>query len=127
MMPTQFDLITEYERATNSHDLEATLSLIDEQAIYLFSDESAHIGKDAVRDVLTRNFELIQDESYSIENLTWIAQSETVAVCVYDYFWNGLIDGQPAAGSGRGTSVLTNSSGGWKVVHEHLSKGAFAS
>lgn len=126
MTRTADEFMKVYERATNSHDLEATLSLIDEDAIYLFSDQSVHVGKQAIERVLKRNFELIQDERYSIDNLTWIAKSGEVAVCVYDYSWSGIINDKPASGSGRGTTVLNHSGHSWKVVHEHLSRGKYA-
>ncbi len=115
-----------YEHATNDHDLEATLALIDDHAVYLFSDESVHIGKDAIEKVLRRNFDLILDEHYSIDNLTWLVDSGEVAACVYDFSWSGVINEETASGSGRGTTVLKGSASGWKVVHEHLSKGRFA-
>lgn len=44
----------------------------------------------------------------------------------YDCSWSGVINGEPASGSGRGTTVLQRSQDGWKVVHEHLSRGKFA-
>lgn len=115
-----------YQQATNDHDIEAILSLIDEGAIYLFSDGSAHIGKPAVEKVLRYNFNIIADEVYSIDNLAWLVETEEVAVCVYDYSWTGLIKGEPASGSGRGTTILQCKDKGWNVVHEHLSKGKFA-
>ena len=59
-----------YERATNSHDVDATLSLVDEHAVHLFRDESVHVGKRAIEKVLRRNFELIKGEKYSVANLT---------------------------------------------------------
>lgn len=100
--------------------------MIDDDAIYLFSDESVHVGRQAVERVLRRNFDLIQDESYSIDNLRWLASSDEVAACVYDFSWSGTIKGQEASGSGRGTSVIRRLGNEWKVVHEHLSRGSFA-
>jgi ketosteroid isomerase-like protein len=126
MIPNADDFMSAYEQATNSHDLKATLSLIDEQAVYLFSDESVHIGKRAIEEVLRRNFDVIENESYSMDNVTWVVKSDDVAACVYDYSWSGVINGEPASGSGRGTTVLRRSQDGWKVVHEHLSRGKFA-
>lgn len=120
------EFMREYEKATNSHNLNLTLSMIDEDAIYFFSDESVHIGKDAIQKVLRRNFDLIKNEKYGLENITWIALSTEVASCVYDYSWSGKINGEFASGSGRGTSVLRYSTEGWLVVHEHLSRGKFA-
>lgn len=126
MNQTPDEFMLEYERATDSHNLDAAISMINEEAIYLFSDESVHVGKQAIERVLRHNFELIQDESYSISNLTWLAKSEEVAACVYDFTWSGTINGQDAFGSGRGTTVLRRSGKEWKVVHEHLSRGKFA-
>jgi len=125
MSQTADEFMEMYEAATNSHDLEAVLALIDEEAIYLFSDESVHAGKEAIERVLARNFGLIQDEIYSLHNVTWVAKGADVAACVYDYTWSGVIHGRPASGSGRGTSVIRRSGESWRVVHEHLSKGRF--
>lgn len=118
--------MAEYERATDSHDLERLLTLIDDDAIYLFSDESVHIGKRAIERVIKRNFELIKSESYSVDNVTWLAKSSDVSACVYDYVWSGTIQGEAASGFGRGTTVIRRKGRTWRVVHEHLSRGKFA-
>lgn len=125
MTETPEALMEAYERAANEHDLDAMLNLIDDEAIYLFSDETVHAGKGAIARAIGRNFDLIQNETYAIVDLTWLAQSEEVAACVYNFFWSGAIDGEPASGSGRGTTVVRRSGAGWKVIHEHLSKGRF--
>ncbi|MGO9234611.1 MAG: nuclear transport factor 2 family protein [Methylocella sp.] len=52
-----------------------------------------------------------------------MAASEEVAACVYEFGWSGEIDGQPASGSGCGTTVLRRIEGTWRVAHEHLSRG----
>lgn len=126
MTRTPDEFMEKYERATNSHDLEAVLALIDEEAVYLFSDESVHVGKPAIASALRRNFDLIEDETYSIANLTWLVQTGEAAACVYNFSWSGTIRGKPASGSGRGTTVLRRSGESWKVIHEHLSRGKFA-
>ena len=97
MSETPDDLMAAYERATAAHDLPATLAMIDDEAVYLFSDESSHVGKAAVERVLRHNFKLIEGESYSIDNLTWLARSDDVAACVYDYRWSGRIGGREAS------------------------------
>jgi len=38
-----------YESAANAHDLDAILKLIAGDAIFLFSDGTAHSGKEAIR------------------------------------------------------------------------------
>ncbi len=126
MKQTAQDFLSAYGKASDSNDLDAVLSMIDEEAVYFFSNESVHIGKQAIERAIRRNFESIQDDSYSIDNVTWLANTDDVAACVYDFSWSGTIEGQDAAGSGRGTTVLRRLGDDWKVVHEHLSHGNFA-
>ncbi len=126
MIQAPDEFMREYEKATRAHDLEATLALITDDAIYLFSDESVHVGKPAIRRLLMQNFELIENEQYTISNLTWLVKTSDAAACVYDYAWSGLVNGRPVAGSGRGTGILKRSGTSWQVTHEHLSKGKFA-
>lgn len=121
MTPDEF--MRRYEAATCAHDLVGTLELIADDAVYLFSDRTAHIGKLAIRDALAGNFASIRNETYAIVGLRWLAVSEAVAVCVYEFRWSGEINGEVASGSGRGTSVLRGDGGRWLVAHEHLSSG----
>ena len=117
------DFMRQYEARTDAHDLEGTLALIDAEAVYLFSDGSSHIGKEAIAEVLASNFANIVDETYRIADLRWLASTADLAACVYTFHWAGTIDGRPASGNGRGTSLLRRDGESWLVVHEHLSKG----
>jgi len=121
MTPDQFML--RYEAATCAHDLSATLSLIADDAIYFFSDRTTYVGKAAIQMALERNFASIRDETYRIDGLRWLATSDHMAACVYDFGWSGVVNGQPASGQGRGTSIIRANSDNWLVVHEHLSPG----
>ncbi|KFC62481.1 SnoaL-like domain protein [Devosia sp. LC5] len=120
---TPDDFMRRYEAATNAHDLAGTLELIAEDAVYLFSDRTSHIGKPAIKNALAANFASIRNETYAISGLRWLAASEAVAVCIYEFRWSGEINGEAASGSGRGTSVLRRDDGHWLVAHEHLSSG----
>lgn len=124
MTPAEF--LREYETSARRGGVERTLSLIDEKAVYWFSDGSAHAGKPAVEKAIRRNLELIQDETYRISQVVWVAESPDVAVCIFRFDWSGLYQGAPASGAGRGTCVLARRGDGWQVVHEHLSKGEHA-
>ena len=115
--------MTAYEAATNAHDLNALLELIADDAIYLFSNQTAHIGKPAIQKAIQANFEAIREETYRIQNLKWLASSNDVAACVYEFDWSGTTNGKPVSGHGRGTTVIRLVDGQWKVAHEHLSSG----
>lgn len=124
MTPDEF--MRRYEATTASHDVEALLALIADDAVYLFSDRTCHAGKPRIEAVLRRNFAAIEGESYRISKVTWLARSDDVAACVYEFAWSGRIGGEPASGGGRGTTVLRRVDGAWRVAHEHLSAGALA-
>src|SRR5438874_6558799 len=124
MTPAEF--MREYETSGRSGGLEYTLSLIDDTAVYWFSDGTSHVGKSAIERAIRRNFEAIKDETYRISDIVWVAQSSDVAACIYRFDWSGIVRGNPASGSGRGTSVLARRGDLWVIVHEHLSKGEAA-
>jgi ketosteroid isomerase-like protein len=124
MTPAEF--LREYETSGRAGGVEHTLRLIDENAIYWFSDGTAHVGKAAIERAIRRNFELIKDETYRISDVVWVVQSPDLAACTYRFDWSGILRGERASGSGRGTSVLARRGDAWVVVHEHLSKGDVA-
>ena len=121
MSPTEF--LRAYERATASHDLEATLALIADDAIYWFSNQTSHRGKAAVRAVLEKNFAAIKAETYEVRDVQWLAESSDSATCIYAYKWSGVINGKSVSGGGRGTAVIKRVGGEWRMAHEHLSAG----
>jgi ketosteroid isomerase-like protein len=114
-----------YIQAMNAHDLATASALIAEDAVFLFSNETTHIGKAAILKVIEYNFGAIEDETFRINNLTWLVETDDVAACIYDFNWTGKFDGKPASGTGRGTALLKRDNGGWQIVNEHLSKGKF--
>ena len=119
MTPDGF--LKRYESATNSHDFDNVRPLIAHDAVYFFSNENLH-GIAAIEKAFVDTFNTIKDETYSIRSVQWLAVSDTVAVCVYDFHWLGTIDGERREGSGRGTNALVKRNGDWVMIHEHLSK-----
>src|SRR5262245_2519991 len=121
---TPDDFLRQYEASGSTCSIEDRLRLIDDDAVYWFSDGTAHVGKAAIERVLRRNADLIRDETYRISEVAWRAESADVAACTFRFDWTGLVHGKPASGSGRGTLVLARRGASWVIVHEHLSKGA---
>jgi ketosteroid isomerase-like protein len=126
MTPAEF--MREYLNLARTRDIQALLALIDDNAVFLFSNQSSHFGKDAIRNAIGANFDAIRNEDHEISDLTWLASSNDVAVRAYEFAWAGEIDGAPASGGGRGTTAIRCVAGRgapWRVVHEHLSRGRF--
>jgi ketosteroid isomerase-like protein len=109
-----------YEAALGTQEWALVEPLLHDDVCVTFSDGSVHRGKQAVGAAFSRNFELIEDEQYELSDVEWIAADPTHAVCVYRFRWSGRIDGKPASGGGRGTTVLKLEDGGWLVLVEHL-------
>ena len=106
MTPETF--IKKYEAALATQDWQQVAPLVHPDVCVTFSSGSMHIGKAAVRQAFERNFSLIQDETYVIENVHWVKKGEDTAVYLFTFHWSGLINGEPASGAGTGSSVLIN-------------------
>lgn len=114
------NFLTEYIRLTNSHQFDTVAPLIDDDAVYWFSNGS-YRGLNAIRTAFERTWTTIQNEQYEIEDLEWLAVDDLIATCIYAYRWEGSIEGVFRQGIGRGTNVLRKDGEQWRIVHEHLS------
>lgn len=110
----------DYIRRTNTHRFDEVAPVIAENATFWFSSGSYH-GLAAIRAAFEKTWGMIQDEVYGVEDVVWPVVTESSAVCLYTFRWQGNINGEAREGSGRGTNVLRREDGRWRVVHEHLS------
>lgn len=106
--------------AINEHRIESLLPVLSADVIFWFSSGSFH-GIDAARQAFEKTWRRIAEETYWLEELSWVSEGDHSDVCIYQFHWRGVVDGEPRAGSGRGTSVLRREADDWKIVHEHLS------
>ena len=109
-----------YADLINRHDFVLPVPLIADNAVFWFSSGS-YVGLERVRSAFERTWQRLRNETYWLESLTWIAKGDEVASCTYHFHWRATIDGGPAEGAGRGTTVLAKTTAGWRIVHEHLS------
>jgi ketosteroid isomerase-like protein len=109
--------------AATGKDINKVRALLTDDALFWFSNGTAHHGLDQVAAAINYNFTTIEDDDYQAGPLRRIVRTDTCAVCVYPFHWTGKIGGKAVEGSGRGTSVLEKRDGCWLMVHEHLSKG----
>ena len=114
------DFIHQYEAALASQDWDLVAPLIHQDACVTFSNGAVHKGKEAIAEAYKKNFDLIKNEKYSVSDVHWIEVNETFAVYIFKFSWSGIIQGQQAQGFGRGTAVITQENGRWKLIAEHL-------
>ncbi|MBA2385186.1 MAG: nuclear transport factor 2 family protein [Actinobacteria bacterium] len=117
---TPEDLLRAYETALATQEWERVEPLMHADACVTFSNGKQFRGRDEVEGAFRQNFSLIQDERYTISDVHWLAREPSYATCTYQFHWSGLIEGKPAQGAGRGTSVMKNEGGTWFVLAEHL-------
>jgi ketosteroid isomerase-like protein len=117
---TPDDLLRAYEAALATQDWEHVEPLMHPDVAVTFSNGKHFKGRNAVERAFRENFSLIEDEHYEISNVHWLANGSCHAACTYEFRWSGLIDGRPASGTGRATSVLTNEGDTWLILAEHL-------
>ena len=113
------DALASYVQKLNTHSWDEIAPRVTDDAVFIFT-ESTFVGKEAAKAAFEKTFTLIQEEEYSIHDVSWTAVTESMASCHYEYRWKGLIDGQKSSGGGRGTSILLKVDGRWLIAHEHL-------
>ena len=116
------DVLQAYEDRINRHDFDLLIDLIAPDATFWFSDGS-HRGIAEIRAAFEATWRVIGDtEHYWLDEREWIAEGDNAAACTYRFNWTATINGVPASGSGRGTTVLKRVNDRWWIVHEHLSR-----
>jgi ketosteroid isomerase-like protein len=62
--------------------------------------------------------DLMKKYEEALASQNWVIE-QGIAICLYTFSWSGLVNGQPASGQGRGTSVLIEADGTWQIISEH--------
>ncbi len=120
MNPEEF--IKSYERALGTQDWNVVEHLVSENVSVTFSNGTIHIGKENVQKAFEKNFSLIKNEKYAVENIKWLVKDKKYAVYLFEFNWTGIIDGKSVSGNGIGTSVLIKENTRWKLLTEHLGR-----
>ena len=97
-----------YVEAANSRDFGQVAPFVAEDAVYWFTD-GTFSGRDAIRRAFEATWSAIQDETYTIDNVRWIAMGDQTAACVYSFHSvhsEGWVEGQRFSATGRGTNVF---------------------
>jgi len=113
--------LKKYEEAANSCNFDNVEPLLTDDAIFWFTN-GTYKGKAAIRKAFEDTWASIKEEKYFLSNIQWVGMSDDLAVCVYDFTSDGMVNGSRQVYNGRGTSVFRKQGGEWLICHEHLSK-----
>ncbi len=111
--------LSAYIEKLNTHSWEQIAPCVTEDVVFIFT-EGTFVGKAAAKASFEKTFKLIQNEVFSLHDISWTAVTESMASCHYEFRWKGFIEGHEASGGGRGTSILRKVAGRWLIAHEHL-------
>jgi ketosteroid isomerase-like protein len=115
------DFLTQYEYAANSCDFDKVAPLIAKNAVFWFTN-GTYRGKPAIKKAFEETWAKIKTEQYKIFDIEWLVDEDNLAVCMYSFKSDGVVEGKRQVYKGRGTNILNKRGGKWCIVHEHLSK-----
>jgi len=105
------DFIIAYEKALQTQQWKNVDLLMHNKATVTFSNGTVNSGKDAVRVAYEKNFSIIKNEIFKIQNVQFY---------VFEFKWKGVINEQVVEGAGTGTSILIKENNNWLLLAEHL-------
>lgn len=117
------EFIQAYEKAISTQNWGSIEELIHTDCVVTFTN-GTYKGKSEVESIFRKNFDLIKEEIYSITNIHIVSEKSDYAVFTFNFKWSGIINGQPADGGGRGTSVVVKENASWQLISEHLGPNA---
>jgi len=80
------------EQALGLQSWEILAPFIDNNACFVFSD-GTYRGKPQIERAIQATYALIEDEKYRLKNVRWVHVGTDCALCAYQFFWSGVIDG----------------------------------
>lgn len=117
--------LQEYIAATNTHEFKSVLPHLDSDFSHILNDQLRN-QIDEVKSYFTSNWNVIQDEDYSISDVlyTYVDTKKTVLLVIYIYHFKGIQNGQLIEGQGKATNIFRKNdlTKKWVILHEHLSK-----
>ncbi len=115
------DFMKSYENATNSYNFANVAPLLDDDAVFFFSDATLY-GKENIQKAFEKTWENLGNDTYEIRDIRFLSLDEHSASIVYNFNWEGEDENwKKISWNGRGTSILVEKNGKICKIHEHLS------
>lgn len=112
--------VEDYANALKTQDWARVKALIHPNATVTFSSGSTHKGIEEIGAAYQRNFSLIKNGEFFISKVHWVIQKADFAVYTFDFDWKGIVQGNTASGSGKGTTTIIRILDRWQLLAEHL-------
>jgi len=115
------EVLKKYMELTNAHNFPKMAEFLHDDCIINFAGKEWR-GTEALERYYVDAWNMLKDENYWETNVSWLTETETMKVCLYQYHYEGHTDkGKLIAGTGKATNIFVLVDGDWKLIHEHLS------
>ena len=113
-----------FEEVALEEDFGLLEGMIDEAAFFRFGDGD-HVGRAAVRAAFERTWRgdpSVRRARFFLSDVVVLTTDLASATATYTFTWEGAQGDRAFRIQGRGTRVLAFDGGGFRIVHEHLSR-----
>ncbi len=122
------DQVTEFlhrfEKLAELEDFDLIRDMIDERACFRFNDGD-FVGRAAIQAAFEKTWRgdpTVRKARFYLSDIVVLTTDHATATATYTFNWEGAQGDQTFAIRGRGTRVLALGEGGFRIVHEHLSR-----
>jgi len=116
--------LNRFEEIAEKEDFNLISDMIDERAYFRFNDGD-FVGRQAIRAVFEKTWRgdpTIKKTRFYLSDIVVLTTDHSTATATYTYNWEGSQAGREFKIRGRGTRVLLNENGQFRIIHEHLSR-----
>ena len=113
-----------FERLAEREDFALIREMIGEHAFFRFNDGD-FVGRPAIQAAFERTWRgdpTVVKARFYLSDIAVLTVDERTATATYTYTWEGSQGDRAFTVRGRGTRVLVRDGGGFRIVHEHLSR-----
>jgi ketosteroid isomerase-like protein len=113
-----------FEEVAMKEDFSLLEDMIHEQAYFRFNDGD-FVGLPAIRAVFEKTWRgdpTVKKARFYLTDIVVLTTDTASATATYTYNWEGSQGERAFKIQGRGTRVLVHEGGGFRIIHEHLSR-----
>ncbi len=114
----------EFEALAEREEFDLIREFIDENAYFRFNDGD-FVGRAAIQAAFEKTWRgdpTVKKARFYLTDIKVLTVDDKTATATYTYHWEGSQGDQGFSIRGRGTRVLLRHAGGFRIVHEHLSR-----
>ena len=118
------DFLNRFEKLAEQEDFDLIRDMIDEHACFRFNDGD-FVGRASIQAAFERTWRgdpTVRKARFYLSDIQVLTTDHTTATATYTFNWEGAQGDHTFAIKGRGTRVLVLGEGGFRIVHEHLSR-----